>query len=232
MAPQGFSQQPTPVVSGGAGTPAQEAKPVGNSPFLFVQYAGQQMPIAAYVQAVLLLVAILSVFVSIVLFAYSSYLTVSIKNKREQLAQQDASLPKFDANEMSRFYLRMTNLDKLIKNYISVRSPLKFLEDVVEKDVVFNNFNLSRKDSTYVMSFSVITTNYKALYQQLEALNLSQYSKIVPGQKKGKVSDSYVGGKIAVSVTVPISASGILPEDIIFMPQQVNSSTTQTKNLP
>jgi hypothetical protein len=203
-------------MSGGGLTPPTPAgAPVGapavpDSPFLFMQQRGQDMTITAYVQIVLIMISILAIMVSITLFAYSMYLTSAINSKKEEIAKRDASSKDFPIDEMKRVSLRYSTLNSLLKDYISVRSPLKMLEDVVEKQVVFDKFSLSRDASTfeYVMMFSVITTNYRALVQQLDALNLTQYSKVTSKPKAGGISE--VGAKLKVDITAPVSSEGIL----------------------
>lgn len=213
-------QQPAQQASKGA-TPS-----VPDSPFLFIQYRGQEMPVNAYLQMVLLLLAALSVLASIVLFAYSSYLTSSIESKKQELAASDTTFSEYPIEEMKRFSLRKNNLQKILTDYVSVASPLKFLEAVVEKQVVFNDFTLAKKDSGYVAEFTAVTSNYRFLIQQLEALNLSEYKRIAPTPKPGKPLDS--AALVKVRVTTPVFAQGVLSESIIF-DSATNASTSQTQ---
>jgi hypothetical protein len=156
------------------------------------------------------------------------YLTSAITSKKEEIATRDASFKEFPISEMKRTSLRYSTLDTLLKDYLSIRAPLKMLEDVVEKQVVFDKFSLSRDVSTfqYIMNFSVITTNYRALVQQLDALNLTQYSKVTTKPKPGEFTE--LGAKLKVAVTAPVSSQGVLGvlvNNIDFVENKSSSST-------
>ena len=161
----------TPM-SGGVSVPgATEAQntalAVPDSPFLFMQQRGQEMSTGAYIQIVLIMLSILSVAVSIVLFAYSMYLTTSIDNKKETLLTKDAPFKDYPLEDMKRLSLRFNVLGGILQNYVSVRTPLKMLEDVVEKQVVFEKFSVTKSTAfgqgeAYVMNFSLVTSNLLA----------------------------------------------------------------------
>jgi hypothetical protein len=194
----------------------------------------------AFVQIILILVSILSVVIAVTLFAYSSYLTSSINSKQQELLTKDASFKEYPIEDMQRLSLRFSILGDLLKNYVSTRSPLKLLEDVVEKQVVFQKFNLVKDSSTggYLMSFYIATNNYRTIIQQLGALNLAQYSKVVPNPKIGALNGNSSGSgsaaDLTISVTTPVFVQGILPDEIVFIntasttQQQPVSSTTMS----
>jgi hypothetical protein len=104
------------------------------------------------------------------------------------------------------------------------------LESVVEKHTYFNDFSFARKDGTgYTMSFSVNTTNYPNLIQQLDALGLPQYSKVAPGIKErdNKVSDSKNSNNIKVLVNTPVFVQGVLPDDVVFIDSGISNGSNQ-----
>lgn len=225
------AQAGEPMSGGGLTPPIPQGEPSGaiavpDSPFLFMQQRGQDMTVGAYVQIILVMVSILAIAVSVTLFAYSTYLTSAINSKKEEIATRDASFKDFPIDEMKRVSLRYSTLDSLLKDYLSIRTPLSMLEDVVEKQVVFDKFLLSKApgNSQYTMSFSVVTTNYRALVQQLEALNLAQYSKVTNKPKAGGLSET--GAILKVEVTAPVSAQGVLANSVIFAPIHTTSTTT------
>ena len=115
----------TPPVSQGA---PSGAIAVPDSPFLFMQQRGQDMTVGAYVQIILVMVSILAVAVAVTLFAYSTYLTSAINNKKEEMATADASFKEFPIEQMKRTSLRYNTLDTMLKSYLSVRTPLNMLE--------------------------------------------------------------------------------------------------------
>ncbi len=219
-----------PVVSGAPSVP--------DSPFLFMRNRDQGMSMNAYVQIILMLVTAFAVISAVSLFAYSQYLTLSINSKKEEIAQKDAAAKlEYPFDDMKKLSKRLSTLDKLLKQYVSVRAPLKLLENVVEKDVVFNDFMLTKSTigDGYDMGFTVITTNYRSLIQQLAALNLEQYSKVLPKEKQkiGEVPNVSNGSVIKVLVTAPVFASGKLPDnpDFDFI-TVTGSSTRQTTTGP
>jgi hypothetical protein len=212
---------------------AGSAPAVPDSAFLFMQQRGQEMTIGAYVQIVLVMVSILAVAVSIVLFAYSMYLTTSISSKKQEILTRDATFKELPIEEMKRVSLRYATLDSLLKEYLSARSPLKMLEDVVEKDVFFDKFTLLKTSSlNYTMNFTVITTNYKSLVQQLESLNLAQYSKVVSKVKAESFSER--DSTLKVEVMAPISPQGVigvLADSVTFL-ENSSSSSSKSDGVP
>ena len=225
------AQAGEPMSGGGLTPPVPQGEPSGaiavpDSPFLFMQQRGQDMTVGAYVQIILVMVSILAVAVAVTLFAYSTYLTMSIESNKDELLAKDASFKDYPIEDMKKLSARFSALGLVLKDYVSVISPLKLLEDVVEKQAVFDKFSLGRdkKTSQYVVAFTVVTNNYKTLIQQLEALHLNQYSKIVPKTKFDNLS--YTDSLIKVEVTAPILAQGQLSENVVF----VTSSSTPIKD--
>lgn len=211
-------------------TQPQGVAPDSSSPFLFVQQRGGEISVNAYLQILLFVIASLSILVSLVLFVYSTYLKSSIASTKQEILTRDASFKDYPISEMVNFSSRVKNLEKLLQEYVSVRSPLKFLEDVVERQVVFDEFSLKKpvNGSGYTVDFAVVTTNYRALIQQLEALNLAQYSKIAPQPKTAGISDSR--NSIKVRVSTPVIVQGVTSDQIVFVegrPPEVSTSTPQ-----
>jgi hypothetical protein len=202
---------------------------IPDSPFLFIQQREQTVSIGAYIQIILLVITILSVVVSVAIFGYSMYLASNIDAKKAEIAQRDASFKEYPFEDMKRLSNRFAALDKILKEYVSARSPLKLLEDVVEKQVYFDNFALGRNTggSGFTMNFVVITTNYRALIQQLEALNLSQYSKVLPQPKVGELADNN-NNLLRVQISAPVFVQGVLSDDVVFVPPVA----TSTQQLP
>lgn len=223
--PQGGqpTYQPTSIASANI-----EDTSVPDSPFLFMQLRGKEMTVYAYLQILLIAVALFSILAAIIFFSYGMYLSSSIKTQSEALDAADATFKDYPIDDMKRLSTRMALLSIILKDYLSVRSPLKFLEQVVEKQVYFSDFSLTRakQSSVYVMDFNVVTTNYRVLIQQLEALNLGQYNKIVPQTKVGNLTDSQTSLKIRI--TAPINAQGVLPDDVVFIKSSTDSSASST----
>lgn len=113
---------------------------------------------------------------------------------------------------------------------MSISSPLNFLEDVVEKQVYFDEFSVSRTKGTvnYVMNFSVVTTDYKFLIQQLESLNLAKYSKVAPKTTKGQLVDG--GQEIKIKIMAPINAQGLLADDVVFVSDRSQSASSSKQS--
>lgn len=220
----------SPVQPQSQGSTSKVSAPsVPDSPFLFISQRNQnkEISVTAYLQIILMVVAILSVLASLVLFAYGMYLSSSIESKKEELLAKDATFPTYSLSEMKRLSLRFRELDAILKGYVSVRSPLMFLQDVVENQVIFNNYSFTKNinGGGYTIAFSIITKNYRVLIQQLDALNLSQYSKIVPKPKILGLTDN--SDTIKVNVSAPVFVEGKLSNDITFLPP---TSSTTTKS--
>lgn len=218
-------QTTAPLQAGAQGIPVPGAAPgapsalptVPDSPFLFIQQRGREMTINAYLQIVILLIATLSIVAALVLAVYGFYLSRSIESKKTELAAKEATFKEYPLAEMKRLSDRATGLDVLLKSYVSIRSPLKLLEDVVEKQVLFSDFKLTReKAGGYIATFTAVTKDYQSLIQQLEALQLTQYSKIAPTTKLDKFTEEK-DLTLRVKITTPIFVQGVLPDDIVFV---------------
>jgi hypothetical protein len=89
--------------------------------------------------------------------------------------------------------------------------------------VAFNSFVLSKDmGDAFKITFIAETTNYKALIQQLAALNLTEYHRVVPTPKSNGITES--GTAIKISVTTPVLVQGKLPDDVVFIADPVVSS--------
>ncbi len=231
IAPEG-SQALAPPGTVTPGTAiAPTSGPPSDSPFLFIKEKGQPLSIMACVQIVLIVVSVLSVIICATMYSYSVYLTAQIKDKRTELDLKDSTIPTYPYDEMNRLTKRMATLDKLLQNYISPRSPLKFLENVVEDQVVFDTFALT-KDLTgaYKINFIAVTDNYTALIQQLEALNLKEYSRVVPNPKAAGLNEA--GQIIRINVISPVLVAGKLPDDVIFLKDPATSTPIEPTPSP
>ncbi len=229
IAPQG-SQAITPPGTVAPGTaPAQTVGPPSESPILFIRERGGPISVMASIQIVLIVVATLSVVICGTLYGYSVYLTSQIEAKKAELEARDATFPDYPYDKMVRLSKRMALLNKLLQDYISPRSPLKFLENVVENRVYFDNYTLSRdRLGAYTINFTAITTDYIALIQQLGALKLTEYSKVVPNPKVTGLES--IGGnvEIKVQVTTPVLVQGKLPDEIVFLADDSKSTASST----
>lgn len=178
IAPQGSQAAAPGTAAPGAAAAPVESTP-SNSPFLFIRERGQSLSVMASIQIVLVVVAILSVFICVVLYSYNVYLTYQISSNKAALETKDAEFPEYPYEDMRRLSIRMSSLDKLLQNYLSARSPLKFLENVVENQVVFDSFLLSADyTGAYTARFKAKTNDYKYLIQQLGALDLRSIKKL------------------------------------------------------
>jgi hypothetical protein len=234
IAPQG-SQAIAPAGTGAPNAAVQTLGPPSDSPFLIIRERSEGKPISvlACIQVVLFTASILSVIICSVMYGYTVYLKDQVSKKQQKLLEMENGLPDYPYEKMSRLTKRMSTLDNLLKNYISARSPLKFLENIVENQVVFDNFILNKdRKGSYNMSFVAITTNYKFLIQQLEALKLTEYKKIAPSPKTGQLD---AGTEMKIMVTTPILVQGKLTDDVIFIEpseKQKTSSASSSATLP
>jgi hypothetical protein len=228
IAPQGSQAAVAPGTVAPGGAVGQVTGTPSDSPILFIKERTEGRPISimACVQIVLILATILSIIICGTLYAYSIYLQSQIASKKSDLVSQDASLPDYPYANMLRLSKRAATLDVLLKNYISARSPLKFLENVVENQVFFDNFKLSRdRGGAYIVTFTAITTNYKTLIQQLGALNLTEYHKVIPKLKIGEPTESQF---IKIDVATPVLVQGKLPDDVVFFVEDTKTKVAST----
>jgi hypothetical protein len=239
IAPQGSAtMQPpaggAPGAAPGAGISLGSAPVESTSPFLFIRdkAAGKPISVLACAQIILVVVAILSVIVCATLYGYSLYLTQKIEKNKEILLAADSSVPDYPYEKMLKLSKRMATLDKVLQRYVSPRAPLKFLENVVENQVYFDKFLLSRdnRSSDFIVSFMAVSTNYKVLIQQLQALNLNEYKKVIQNPKLSGLSDK--SSTVKINVSAPVFVQGKLPEEISFIDSTAKNSSSTPKNEP
>lgn len=223
IAPQG-SQTQTGIGGINPGSAISQAVgPPSDSPFLFIRERGQPFSVMAGAQIVLVVIAGLSVVVCLALFSYSVYLKKSIDDKKAEIELKESSFATYPYEDMKRLSNRMTALDKLLQKYISPRSPLKFLENVVENQVTFDEFKLARdRNDAYSVTFTVVTSNYKTLVQQLDALKLTEYHKVISDTKLNGLADG--GNIVKIVVTTPVFVQGKLPDEVIFLPDEIKTA--------
>lgn len=186
---------------------------------MFIQQRGQEITVNAYLQIILLVVCLISVLASLTLFGYSFYLSSIIKEKQAMIDESEATAKSYPFEEMKRLSNRIGSLGLLLGEYASIRSPLMLLEKVVENKVLFTEFEFKREPtSQYSMRLIASTNDYRTLVQQLDALNLGEYTKILPTRKIDNVEEDKASkdGLIKLRILAPLSVQGILPEDILF----------------
>jgi hypothetical protein len=206
----------------------QETSPYPDSPVLYLREIGKEKSIMAYVQLFLILLSIVAVLASCMLFAYTKYLASSIEGKQTELASADVQFKEYPFQEMQRFSDRIASLSKLLDGYVSSRSPLRFLENVVEKNVLFTNFTLLKRNEGYVISVTAVTGNYRFLIQQLEALNLTQYQAVAPKPELTNLKD--LSGAVEVKLSSPVFVQGKLPDEIVFVQPSFESTSVEPQN--
>lgn len=196
-----------------------DAPSVPETPFLFIQQRGGDKTLGAYIQVLLVTVFTLAIISSVTLLSYSFFLKKSIESKKVLVEGSEASFKTYPYEEMKEVYQKMVLLDSLLKEYAAGRTPLLLLEKVVENEVLFSNFSLSRETSgKYNMRLTALTSNYKVLVQQLDALKLASYAKVAPSQKINKIEEDKQNknGQIEVEIAVPLNIQGVHPDSVIF----------------
>jgi hypothetical protein len=225
--PSSFSSTPEPQAASSA-TSLNDAPKAPDSPLLFTKREeGQEVSVNAYLQMLFMLISIVAIISAGTLFVYGWYLESKIESTKNDIASREASFKDYPFEEMRNLVTRAQALDMLLKNYVSVRSPLKFLEDVVEEKVYFDSFNFGKeKKSGYVANFTAVTNDYQSLIQQLEALRLTEYKKVATDPKLGKLTDEKNKG-LRVQVTTPVFVQGKTSDEVVFVSSGTKETTSQ-----
>jgi hypothetical protein len=211
-----FGSQPN---SNSADVTTSDAPQAPMSPFLFMAQRGQDKTTMAYVQIIAGTVFFVSVIATIVSFGYMKYLETVLESKRAEIQDKETTLKEYPYALMREEFAKLKLLESLLKEYAAARTPLLLLEKVVENEVTFSNFILSREVSgKYTVQLTALTNNYKAVVQQLDALRLTQFTKVVSGQKVDKIDENSQSkiGKIKFEVSAPVAIQGILPSLAVF----------------
>lgn len=191
-------------------TPVTEAL----SPFAYKNR--NKSKFGVYFQFGVFLIFIISAVVSIGLFAYQGSINLQISNRKADLEKLQAGFKKpKDLDDIIRLSSRLTLINKIINERVSVRTAFRIIEESISSPVTYNKFALakSRKDQTYDLTFAGETNSYAALYQQIEILNSNEFHKVFP-----KISITGIGpldkrGIASFNVGASVAIAGINPDD-------------------
>ncbi|MEN9552196.1 MAG: hypothetical protein RI935_573 [Candidatus Parcubacteria bacterium] len=189
------------------------------SPFLFMAQRGQDKTAMAYVQIIAGTLFAVSIIATLVSFGYMKYLETVLESKRAEIQDKETTLKEYPYALMREEYAKLKLLEGLLKEYAAARTPLLLLEKVVENEVTFSNFSLNRDvNGKYTIQLTALTNNYKAVVQQLDALRLTEFTKVVSGQKVDKIDENSQSklGKIKLEISAPVAIQGILPSLAVF----------------
>lgn len=196
------------------------------SPIYFLRDKGKPFSIPMGLQIILIVINICAVGICIVLFTYSFYLTARIEEHKEKVLAQEAQFKTYPFDDMRRLSKRLTSVGKLLNEYIAVESPLKYLERIVENEVYFDKFSFGNDKGVNFVSFEAYSTNYKSLIQQLDALNLNNYTRVAPTPKFTNFTDQDRSIKVAVRSNIVVA--GKLPIEVDGLFDLVSTSTIIT----
>ena len=212
-----FSFQPTTPQEGAqAEQPAPAMSTMGSSAHnLMVRASGAGKSI---VEIFLFVVFGVMVLITVGLFGYKFFLSSQIEGKKEKLARYEASLTGYPIEEMRKLSNRLKIVSQLVKEHPSVNVAFLIVEASVENMVTFTKFDLRYSDTakSYKLVLNGVAPDYKAVAQQLDALQMDPYKRYIPKFTLETLNPD-ANGRIVFSISMPIAITGLVPDTFSIM---------------
>lgn len=232
--PPGSVSEAPPLVVPTLQAPTTEAPVEKISPFAYKNR--NKSKFGVYFQGVIFLIFGIIFLSSVGLFLYQRVLLSQVESKKQALEAVEKGFPKLDLDKMRKLSARIKIINKILSERASVNTAFKLLESTaLDNSITYTTFALTRskKYKGFDLSFAGQTTNYPALYQQIEILNdksLSQYFSKISITGTGPLDNKGVGSFRADTV---VALEGIDPDtftiDAVGSTNNKTATTTPTK---
>jgi hypothetical protein len=167
------------------------------------------------------------------LVGYKYYLTSQIEKKRAEIESSEQKLAAFPLENMRKLSAKMKIINQLLKEHPSVNVAFRILEDSVEHEITYTNFNLRYdKGKQYMLQLDGVAPTYKNLAQQADTYKREPYTAYVSDIVIESLSPDPTGW-VEFVFSMPITIAGLLPEDLILTKgERVGAVTTSTSSVP
>jgi len=157
----------------------------------------------------------LVVLIAIGVSGYHYYLSTQIESKKATLASYESRLGSLPLEDMRKLSNRIKVINQLVKEHPSANVAFRIIEDSVENEIVYNRFDLRYSDSgkSYALQLGGVSPDYKGLAQQVDTLKRKPYSTYIQNVVVDGISPDDTG-RIGFTLRMPISITGILPEEL------------------
>ena len=168
------------------------------------------------IQVALYVIFGVSIIIAVLLFAYQRYLVSRIESQKQVLDESDKALGALNLEGMRALSNRMKVVNQVLNEHASVSTAFLILEKSIEHPITYTKFSLTRNETAkgYDLILGAVAPSYKAVAQQLDTLNSTEYKKdfipklVYDGLSLGD------GGTINFNLKMPILIQGKLPESI------------------
>lgn len=196
------------------------------SPFVFRNR--NKSKTGMYFQSAVFLIFGSMLIASVGLFVYQGILNVQINSKKAELDTLQAGFKKLPIEEMQKLSSRLSVINKIMNERVSVRTALTIVEESANDSVTYNKFSLTKNKtkSGYDINFGGDTGSYVSLYQQVDLLK----SKIFSGVLQ-KVAISGIGpldkkGVTSFKIDATVAIGGVDPDGFTVIHKNNQASTT------
>lgn len=231
-----FSFQPNAPQEGvPAGQPASAASTIGSSAQNLMVRASSAGK--SFMEILLFMIFGATILITVGLLGYKFFLSSQIEGKREKLASYEAGLTGYPIEEMRKLSNRLKIVSQLVKDHPSVNVAFLIVEASVENMVTFTKFDLRYSDTakSYKLVLNGVAPDYKAVAQQLDALQMDPYKRYIPKFTLETLNPD-ANGRIVFSLNMPITIMGLVPDTFSVMdgvtrpaaPVQVSTTTPDT----
>lgn len=175
------------------------------------------------------------VIVTLGLFAYRSYLTTQIEEKKLLLVASENKIKNIPITDMRDLSNKLKIAGALVRNHPFATTAFKILEGSIEDSVTYDTFSLEFNDKTNIYSITVQAQapDYKTVVQQVDTYKRKPYIDYMAFSSLAELSQDPTG-RVSFSFTAPIKILGINPESVNFsddanlIPIQVQGSNINT----
>lgn len=147
------------------------------------------------------------------LFGYKFLLSSQVEAKKTKLASYETQLAGIPIEDMRKLSNRIKVISQLVKEHPSVNVAFLIVEASVENMVTFSKFSLNYSETlkSYQLSLGGVAPDYKSVAQQVDTYKSKPYSTYISKVTVDSLAPN-ANGQIAVSFTMPVSITGIVPE--------------------
>lgn len=167
------------------------------------------------VQLALTFIFGITVFFAVALYAYTYYLSSQIETKKATLSSYESRLATLPLEDMRKLSNRIKIINQLVKEHPSANVAFKIIEDSIENQVTYKQFELryAEQAKSFSLLLRGVAPGYRGVAQQIDTLKRKPYTTYISNVVVEALRPDEAG-KIAFTLKMPIAIAGLLPEGV------------------
>ncbi len=157
----------------------------------------------------------LTLLTALALVGYMYYLNKQIDTKKAMLSNFENQLGSLQLEDMRKVSRRLKIIDQIVKEYPSVNTVFKILEESTENQITYKRFNFSYNESDKTFGLTLVGQgpDYKSIVQQVETLKREPFSTYVSGLAVDNLAPDDKGN-INFNLKMVVAIKGLLPDNL------------------